>query len=125
MGAEMGLFCSCSFDSPGISRNLIFKNRDLQNSPSFHITPPTPRAPSGFASQKRTLAFYSATQNCQIDVNRAETAILEKVCKSGAVFCNNSGNGVSGRVIRGFSGAGFEGVSTPHWRCDKEDLLKK
>jgi len=34
-------------------------------------------------------------------MNRAETAISGKVCKNVPVFYNNSGNGVSVRVIRG------------------------
>jgi hypothetical protein len=52
-------------------------------------------------------------QNVPIGVNRVETAILGKVCKSVPVFAGNSGNGVSGGVNRGPGEAGLGGENTP------------
>jgi hypothetical protein len=76
-----------------------------QGFPSFLHTPA--RIILSFASQKRTLAFYSATQNAPFGVIQAENAYSEKVCKSVPAFCNNSGKGVSGRAIRGRKVAGL------------------
>jgi hypothetical protein len=75
-----------------------------------------------FAFQKRTLAFYRATQNAPFGVIRVENAIPEKVCKSAAVFAHNSGNGVSGRAIRGLYGLEKRGGrgTIPDWGSPTE-----
>jgi hypothetical protein len=74
---------------------------------SFHFDHATPPDPMGFASQKRTLAFYKSKQNAPIGVNPVQWAISGKVCKSVLFFAHSAGKEVSGRVIRAFIRAGF------------------
>ena len=60
--------------------------RGLRSGPqkggSFPLDRATYPDPLRFASQKRTIAFYSSMQNAPFGVNRKQNGFLEKVCKS-------------------------------------------
>ena len=57
-----------------------------QNSGSFSLDRATYPAPLSFASQKRTLAFYSSMENAPFGLNTDEIAYFKKVCKSVRFF---------------------------------------
>ena len=59
-----------------------------QNRGSFPFDRATYPDPLSFASQKRTLAFYSSMENAPFGVNRKQNGFLEKVCKSVLFFAH-------------------------------------
>jgi len=54
----------------------------------FSISATVGRSGLSFASQKRTLAFYSSMKNAPFGVNSAQNAFLENVGKSVLVFAH-------------------------------------
>ncbi len=67
---------------------------------------PEGRSALSFASQKRTIAFYSSKENAPFAVNPVENVFPEKMCRNSHFFASNSGNYPPGEVIRARTGPG-------------------
>lgn len=87
------------------NREFVFQ---LPKHPLLSITPSRTPSCLSFASRKRSLAFYSATENALFAINSLYGCFLKKMCRIGVISASDSGKWVPGGAIRALRRPGLD-----------------